>query len=105
MQNVRQNLPNPTQKQQSQTPNQTTNTKNDHQRQWHTRHRTRPKHKHKHCHVSFKKTKNLIVNLNPKYTNLTSPLKTRLETDEMWRPSLLQKNTLLTMACNKSQNG
>jgi len=84
MQNVRQNLSNPIQKQRSQTTNQTTNTKNDHQRQWHTRHRTRPKHKYKHCHVSFKKTKNLLVNLNPKYTNLTSPLKIRLEMDEMW---------------------
>jgi hypothetical protein len=92
MQNVQQNLPNPTQKQQSQTPNQTTNTKNDHQRQWHTRHRTCPKHKYKHCHVSFKKTKNLLVNLNPKYTNPTSPLKTRLETDEMWAKSTAKKH-------------
>ncbi|MCL2173325.1 MAG: hypothetical protein FWB84_06790, partial [Candidatus Bathyarchaeota archaeon] len=30
----------------------------------------------------LKKQKNFPVNLNPKYTNLTSPLKTRLKTDE-----------------------
>jgi transposase-like protein len=32
--------------------------------------------------TALKKTKKPLVNLNPKYTNLTSPLKTRLETDE-----------------------
>ena len=84
MQNVRQNLSNPIQKQRSQTPNQTTNTKNNHQRQWHTRYRTCPKHKYKHCHVSFKKNKKSLVNLNPKYTNLISPLRIRLEMDEVW---------------------
>ncbi|MDR0460352.1 MAG: hypothetical protein LBH62_02780 [Nitrososphaerota archaeon] len=42
--------------------------------------------------ITVLKKQKTLVNLNPKYTNLTSPLKTRLETDEKWTESTTKKH-------------
>jgi len=54
------------------------------QRKWDKRYCASVGNKSKHSYWCFKKTENLLVNVNPKYANLTNPIKVRLEMDEQW---------------------
>jgi len=64
--------------------NKNINTENDTKRLWNSRYIASIRCKQEHGLCCFKKTKELLTNINPKYAKSTKPLKIRLEMDEMW---------------------
>ena len=52
--------------------------------EWNKRYSKGVRNKSRYSDDSFKKTKNRLTNINPKYVNTKEPIKIRLEMDEMW---------------------